>query len=340
VVSVPGDVRDRFDVDWDGPARLIYEFVVDMRTEPSTKIAAVKALRGLFGTLPPPGAPQIVIPDEIVRDVRQEELYTPGLDGAPDVRSLVYHPPATGTPPPVVVYAHGGGGSMEKPEEGEFFCRKLALRAGVVVMTVDWRWAPEHPYPAGLDDFQAVYGWVRQHAAERLDADPSRVAVGGDSSGGNFAAALPLRVRDAGQRVPDATVLLCPLTDFWFEKYDSARRNGTRGLIYDTAFLGFVRSAYAPYDWWTNPYVSPMLGDLRSFGPTLIVSAGQDLLVDENAFFAQKLQEAGNADVQRIVYEAMPHSFYYFLGLCQEEDQCFKAMAAFLRRTLRIGAAA
>ena len=335
-MTVPPEVRAQFDVEFDGPARLIYEFFVKSRSTPSTKIAAVKALRGLFGTPPPPDAPAPVIPDEIMQQVRKEEIHTPGLGEAPAVRSLVFYPPASGKPPPVLVYAHGGGWTMEKPDEGEYFCRKLALRAGVVVVSVDWRWAPEHPYPAGLDDVVAVYQWVRQQAAERLGADPTRVAVGGDSCGGNFAPALTLRVRDEGGQRPDANVLLCPLTDFRFEQYGSARRLGTNGLIYDTAFVGFVRSAYSPYDWWENAYVSPMLGDLRAFGPTLIVSAGQDLLVDENGAFAEKLRAAGNADVERIVYEAMPHAFYYFLGLCDEEDSCFWAMAKFLRRVLAV----
>jgi acetyl esterase len=180
-----------------------------------------------------------------------------------------------------------------------------------------------------------VYEWVREHAANELGADPRRVAVGGDSSGGNLAAALPLFVRDKGGHVPDATLLLCPLTDFVFESYNSFKRVGPNSLIYDAAFLGYVRSNYVPFaEQWANPYVSPMYSDLIGFPPTMILAGGYDILLDDNKRFAEKLREAGNTRVELLIHESMPHAYYYLLGLSKEEDEAYQAMAAFLKEVL------
>jgi acetyl esterase len=236
---------------------------------------------------------------------------------------------------PVLVYCHGGGWCLGDPEESDLVCRKLSHRSGVTVVSVDYRLAPEFPYPHGLEDFVSVYEWVREHAANELGADPRRVAVGGDSSGGNLAAALPLFVRDKGGHVPDATVLLCPLTDFVAESYDSFKKVGPNSLIYDAAFLGYVRSNYVPYaEQWTTPYVSPMYGDLIGFPPTMIIAAGYDILLDDNKRFAEKLREAGNTRVELLIHESMPHAYYYLLGLSKEEDEAYQAMAAFLKEVL------
>jgi acetyl esterase len=327
------DLRAQFDADFDGPARPIYEFVLGSRRIPSTKRMMAEALRAEMGRPPPDDAPKIVVPPALHRDVSRERVTLPGSDGAPDIRAFVYHPSAATAPPPLLVYYHGGGWCTGEPEGTDLIARKLSLLAGVAVLNVAYRLAPEHPYPAGLDDCVAAYQWARAHAAERLGADANRVAVGGDSAGGNLAAAVTLRVRDADQRSPDANLLICPATDFRFEEYESCRRLGPKGTFYDLAFLGYVRSAYVPQALWEHPHVSPMRGDLRAFGPTLILASGEDPLYDDNRTFAARLREAGNA-VELHDYPAMPHVFIYFLGLTREEDDAYQAMAAFLRRHL------
>src|SRR5262249_55311076 len=155
---------------------------------------------------------------------------------------------------------------------------------------------------AGLDDCVAVYRWLRTEGAARLGADPGRVAVAGDSAGGNLAAALTLRARVEGDPPPAASVLLCPVTDVRFEAYASCRRLGPASIAYDLPFLAYVRAAYAPYDQWDAPYVSPLRADLRDFGPTLIVAGGEDPLCDDNHTFAAKLEAAGNHDVTLAYY--------------------------------------
>jgi acetyl esterase len=331
-MRIPAEVRAQLNADFDGPARLIYEWVIGARRVPSTKQIIAQALRAEMARTPPDDSPHIAIPPALLRDVRREQVVVPGRDGAPDVRALVYHPPPTAAPSPVLVYFHGGGWCSGEPEGTDLIARNLSLLAGVLVVNVAYRLAPEQPYPAGLDDCVAAYEWSRGHAGE-LGADSERVAVGGDSAGGNLAAALTLRVRDAGGRPPDANLLICPATDFLFEEYESCRRLGPDGAFYDLAYLGYVRSAYVPQALWEHPHVSPTRGDLRGFGPAFILAAGEDPLVDDNRAFAERLRAADNP-VELREYSAMPHVFIYFLGLSTEEDDAFQAMAAFLRRTL------
>ncbi len=317
-----------FSDDLAGPAAKIYSEILRIRPVVPSKQIIANALRRDFE---PVDAPlELIIPEEIMNEVSVSEITTPGPDGS--IRSLIYHPNKGAGPLPVVVYAHGGGWMMGEPEGCDLVCRKLSHRAGVVVVSVDYRLAPEFPFPKGLEDYVSVYQWVRQNATELL-GDPGRVAVGGDSSGGNFAATLPLWVRDKGSLIPDAALLLCPVTDYHFEQYDSFKKVGPNSLVYDAAFLGYVRSNYAPYEeQWNSPYVSPMLGNLRGYPPTFVIAAGQDILLDDNKVFAEKVAASSSQRVELLVHESMPHAYYYFLGLAKEEDQAYTAMAAFLRR--------
>jgi acetyl esterase len=333
-LEITDAVRARFTADFDGPARPIYEWTLCARRIPSTKQIIAQALRAEMTPPPPPGCPQIEVPPALMREVRREALHAPGLGDAPAVRALVYHPCAALAPPPVIVYFHGGGWCLGEPEGVDLIARKLCWLAGVVVVSVAYRLAPEHPYPAGLDDCVAVYRWLRAEGAARLGADPRCVAVAGDSAGGNLAAALTLRTRAEGDPPPAASVLLCPVTDVRFEQYESCRRLGPTSIAYDLPFLAYVRAAYAPYEEWDHPHVSPMRADLRDFGPALIIAAGEDPLRDDNRAFAARLAAAGNPDVTLDYYAAMPHAFYYLLGMTREEDAAYQTIAAFLRRAL------
>ena len=321
----------RFSDDLTGPAAKIYAEILRVRPIVPAKQIIAAAIRKDFEPVDKP--PELIVPQEIMDKVNVSEIRTPGPLGS--VRSLVYRPHGGERTMPVLVYAHGGGWCMGDPEGSDLLCRKLSLCSEVVVVSVDYRLAPEFPYPHGLQDFVSVYEWVRENAANELGADPRRVAVGGDSSGGNLAAALPLCVRDKGGAAPNATVLLCPLTDFVFESYESFKKVGPNSLVYDAAFCGYVRSNYVPYaEQWTDPHVSPMCGDLSDFPPTMIIAGGYDILLDDNRSFADKLRRAGNRRVDLLVHESMPHAYYYFLGLCSEEDEAYQAMAAFLKEAL------
>lgn len=322
-----------FDVDFNGPAGQIYRWVMQARSTPACKQKLVNALRESFSTVPIDNKPALNIPDELFSQVSVEEIHITRKNGK--VRALVYHPKSkTGDPLPVIIYIHGGGWSLSKPEEADLLTRKLALTSQIVVISVDYRLAPENPYPAGLDDCVAAYEWARANAKQKLKANPEHVAIGGDSSGGNLALSVCLRIKDEGKKMPDAVLALCPLTDFVFEKFPSTLKFGPNGLIYDLAFVSLVRSVYSPYTKWQHPYVSPMYGNLKNFPPTFMLIAGQDLLLDDNKQFAEKLKEAGN-DVEVLIHEEMPHAYYYFLGLSKEEELAYQAFNKFLQRVLK-----
>lgn len=328
------DYRSQFPTEpLEGPAREIYQYFLMARPGPKSCAFAIKeALEKLYPTAGPPDGPQIVPPPEIMTDVGREEIHTPGPAG--QIRSLLYKPLKASGARPVVVYIHGGGWSLGTPDEGDFLSRKLCYVSNCIVLSVDYRLAPEHPYPSGLDDCVSVYQYVRKNAAT-FGGNPERVAVGGDSCGGNLAPALTLRMRDEGGRVPDANLLLCPATDFRFEKFDSMWKKGMRSIVYDTAFIGAVRGGYVPPPLWDHPYVSPAKGDLKNFPPTLIIAGTADPLLDDNRAFFQKLRAAGNQDVELREYQDMPHAFYYFLGFTKEGDEAYLAMGGFLKRVLR-----
>jgi acetyl esterase len=250
------------------------------------------------------------------------------------LRALVYRPVKSESALPVILYLHGGGWSMGVPEDADLLARKLCRQAGAIVVSLAYRLAPEFPYPQGLEDCIAGYQWIRRNAESDLKASPDHLVVAGDSSGGNLAMALALRIRDAGQKIPDALLLLCPATDLHFERYESFKRLAPSGLVYDSAFAAFARSAYVPDpDRWDDPYISPMQAYLGNLCPTIIIAATEDPLIDENRAFAQKLHDAEN-QVELIVYDAMPHAFYYFMGLVEQEKDVYRSLAEFVSRVL------
>lgn len=160
--------------------------------------------------------------------------------------------------------------------------------------------------------------------------DNTRISIGNDFAGGNMAAALPLKARDEGALPIQATLQLCPITDFFFEQYRSFERLAPVGIVYDTAFIGFIRGAYLPYhESWSHPHASPARGDLTGYPPTLIVSGTADPLVDDNSAFAGKLR-TNNIPVEHFVREHMPHGFYFFPGLFMQGDEAFVAIHRFI----------
>jgi acetyl esterase len=174
----------------------------------------------------------------------------------------------------------------------------------------------------------AALRWLRDKGCE-IGGDASRILIGGDSAGGNLAAALAIRAREERVSI-HAAAFLCPVTDFHFERFPSFERLAPTGVVIDAPFMAFARAAYlTTAAQWRHPWASPALADLNGYPQTLIISGAADPLVDENRAFAEKLKAAG-VKVEHFVGDAAPHGFYFSPGLLNEADAAFAAIARFL----------
>lgn len=230
------------------------------------------------------------------REVRVAEIRPVSIPGPAGVIPARHYRPANGeAPAPLVVYFHGGGWVLGDLDSYDSTCRLISRDAGVHVLAVDYRLAPEHPAPAAVDDAYAAYRWARERAVE-LGADPRRVAVAGDSAGGNLAAVVTLLARDAGDPLPALQWLIYPATD---------QRGGTRsrslfadGFLLTKHDMDWFRACYMDNSGLelTDPRVSPLLAeDLSGLSPALVITAGFDPLRDEGEQYATRLREAGVA---------------------------------------------
>lgn len=266
-------------------------------------------------------------------DVTTSDITVPGPAGD---MPAVHIRPKNDKGAPLLVYYHGGGFVVGGYESHGNLCQAVSDRAGVHVLFVDYRLAPEHKAPAAADDAYAAYLWAREHATE-LGADPDRVAVGGDSAGGNLATVVAQRARDDGAPQPALQWLLYPVTNF-------AGQTRSYGLFADGFFLRrrdmeFCRSCYLddsgidPAD----PRVSPLLADdLSGLAPAVVITAGFDPLRDEGRQYADALRAAGNS-VDAVEYGSLIHAFPNFFGLgggaAAATDEIIAALRAHLNRS-------
>jgi len=234
-----------------------------------------------------------------------EDRTIPGPAGPLPIR--VYRPSADAGLP-VLVYFHGGGWVIGSLETHDGTCRELARGAGCVVVSIDYRLAPEHRYLAAADDCYAATQWVAEHA-EELDIDPARIAVGGDSAGGNLGAAVSLMARDRQGPAIAHQLLIYPVTDADFD----------RGSYVDNALGYFLTRAGMEWFWnhyvpdpaeRTQPYCAPLRApDLSGLPPALVITAEFDPLRDEGEAFADRLKAAGVA-TRATRYDGMIHGFF------------------------------
>jgi cation diffusion facilitator CzcD-associated flavoprotein CzcO/acetyl esterase/lipase len=249
------------------------------------------------------------------------DLTVDGGAGLLDAR--LYTPAHTDGPPPLVVYLHGGGfveGDLDTHDE---VCRLLCRQAGHAVLSVAYRLAPEHPFPAAFDDAVAVFRWAQREAA-RLGADPDRVAVGGDSAGGNLAAGVAQATRDDAP--PAAQLLLYPATDH--PGTYASRRLFDGYLLPDPlreAFFDVYTQGAVPAD---DPRVSPIYGRLDGLAPAFVLTAGFDVLRDEGEAYARVLEAAGTPTA---LYRqaSLPHGFLHLAPISRGAERA--TVAAFRR---------
>lgn len=242
-----------------------------------------------------------------------------------------YRPPGLPSPAPALLYFHGGGFVLGDLDTHDGLCRRLAAEAGVEVIAVEYRLAPEHPAPAAFDDARAALGALRA-LAPSLGLDPARLAVGGDSAGGNLAAALSLH--DDAPQALGAQLLLYPLLDHRcdspsFERFaEGYYLTAAQVRWYRAQYLGEDRSHDA--DPAHSPLLAPSLG--RS-PPTVLQVAGLDVLRDEGLAYAARLESEG-VPVTLLRAEGLPHGFGNLVGALHEAGDALGRAARALAERL------
>jgi acetyl esterase len=236
---------------------------------------------------------------------RVDEMRIPGPGGEIPIR--IYWPRENG-PLPVLVYYHGGGWVIGNLDTNDSLSRMLSNKASAVVVSVDYRLAPEHRFPAAVDDCYATLEWVSRNA-DRLNVDPSRIAVGGGSAGGNLAAAVALMARDKAGPKLLYQVLIYPATNL-FELTTASHRDFAAGYGLTREQVEFFRDSYLPeVADRKNPYASPLLANsLEKLPPTIVITAGFDVLRDEGVAYAERLEAAGVPSIHAN-YPSMIHGF-------------------------------
>ena len=269
-------------------------------------------------------------PDPPEPVARIEDFTIPGPAG--DIPVRLYSPDPD-TQLPALVYYHGGGWVIGDLDSHDPLCRTLANRSNVVVLSVHYRLAPEHKYPAAADDSYAAAQWVSEHGAE-IGADGSRIVVCGDSAGGNLSAVVSLMARDRGGPELRGQVLIYPVTNLDFGT-DSYRDNGdgSKGLSEDGMrwfWQHYVRTQSEGFE----PYASPLRADtIADLPPALVITAEYDALRDEGELYAERL-ERGGIPTQLTRYDGVIHGFVSMFAAVPEGDTAVNQIAGFLKETL------
>ncbi|OUL99201.1 alpha/beta hydrolase [Variovorax sp. JS1663] len=265
-----------------------------------------------------------------VAEVR--ELSAPGPQGPIPLR--FYRPlgSAAGALLPVLVYYHGGGWTIGDLDTHDTLCRALCNQSGCAVVAVDYRMGPEHRFPAAVNDALAATRWVHNQA-QALGVDAARLAVGGDSAGGNLAAVVAIAARDAGDLPIAFQLLIYPATDM--RRVHPSHTSNGQGYVLTRDTIRYFHDHYITdpahdLDWRASPLLHP---DLSRLPPALVLTAGYDPLRDEGLDYARALTAAGNRAAY-LCFERQIHGFITMGRLLDEANTAVSVCAAELRRAL------
>ena len=245
-----------------------------------------------------------------------------------DIPVRIYIPEET-TPLPVLVYFHGGGWVVGNLETCDVALRAIARRAGCAIVSVDYRLSPENKFPVPLEDGFAGTEWVATHGHD-AGLDPSRVAVGGDSAGGNMAAAVTLMARERGAPEIVYQVLIYPVIDLNFDTESYKRLANGYGLT-RTAMQWYWGHYLASADQGGSPLASLSLADVSGVPPALVITAEYDPLLDEGEAYARKLEAAG-VDARLSRYEGIVHGFLRHGASFDASHRAYDEIAITLRK--------
>ncbi len=300
----------------DPQAKLLIDLIEGSGSFALTADSDPQQLRDLYASLTPPVQVEVA---------RVEDTTFPGPGG--DVPVRIYRPDGD-APKPAIVYYHGGGWVIGGLNTHDGTCRAFANALDALVVSVDYRLAPEHPFPAPLDDAFAALTWVHDHAAE-LGIDPARVAVAGDSAGGNLAAVVAQLARDAGGPPVCFQLLIYPVTD---HEFDSVSMNdNAEGYFLTRDAMRWFYSHYLndPVEG-ADPKVSPIRAShLADLPPAYVITAEFDPLRDQGMAYAAAMSDAGT-QVVAWTYEGMFHGFLSMVDLIEAGKVAFDDAVAAL----------
>jgi acetyl esterase len=300
------------------------ELVLDLVNQyPPTHTGTVESAREAFAAFAQLGSPE-------TPGVATNDRVIPGPEGELPIR--VYTPPGD-APMPVLVFFHGGGWVIGSIQTHDRTCRELAMQAGCIVVSVEYRLAPEHKFPAAVEDAYAATDWVVKHAAE-LGGDSSRVGVGGDSAGGTLAAVSCLMARDRGGPTLVFQLLIYPGTDYVFD--DESCRQNAEGLLLTVAdmhwFMDHYKRDAADEE---NPYLAPLRAkSLAGLPPALVITGEYDPLRDQGEAYGRRLQADG-VKVTLRRYDGLVHGFIGMTAIVDAARVAMEETAATLRQALQ-----
>lgn len=259
-----------------------------------------------------------------------EDRTIPGPRG--DIRIRIYRPDL-GEKRPMIVFFHGSGFVICSIDTHDAMCRQICKRSGAVVVSVDYRLAPENKFPAAPDDCFAATQWAAAHAAE-FGGDPARLAVCGDSAGGTMAAVTAQRARDEGGPPIAAQILLYPVTDHYSVQRPSYTERGTGYGLTREGMMAFWDYYLTRPEDGEHHHASPLRAkNLAGLPKTYLITGEYDLLRDEGEDYGAQLRRAGVA-VDTVRYDDMNHGFLNWVGLVDRSTEAMDATCAWIRKSL------
>jgi len=296
------------------PSREFHELVVHARANPIDPQISLTELRQGFDAMGLSFTPP--------EDVSLEEVSASG------VRAEWVRVPES-MESAVLLYLHGGGYTMGSTKAYRGFVARLAREGQTRALSIDYRLAPEHPYPAAIDDIVKSYKWLlAQHV------DPARVIIAGDSAGGGLTLATLLELREKGITLPAAAVCLSPSTDL-AQTGESITSKAADDIFLTSPLLDFCYGNFlGPDGDPTNPFVSPLYADLTGLPPLLVMVGTAEILLEDSIRLAAKAKAAG-VDVDLVIGEEMFHVWPFFAAILPEGQEALGKIGTFIRHHLK-----
>jgi acetyl esterase len=265
------------------------------------------------------------VPKQEVKQI--QEILIPF--GNHNIPARFYNPTPLKSSLPCLVYFHGGGATVGSVDTHDSFCRWIASQSNWTILSVEYRLSPEHSYPIPLEDSFQAYKWILENG-KNFGIDPSKIGVGGDSAGGNLAAAVVLKSFHEKQKIPYLSILLYPMCDSSYD-YPSMEEFSDSFLLTRASIHWFLDNYDPNKKRTTDPFISPVLAnDLSFFPKTFLTTCGFDPLQDEAIAFVRKLEQA-KIDITHRHYDQLVHGYANYGGAVPQSMKAFLEIVQYLK---------